>query len=380
MKNIAILGSTGSIGTQALLVCEQLGIKITALSARQNAGLLENQARKYHPKIVVMTNEAAAATLKTALADTNIRVLSGTEALCEAAALPESDMVLNSVMGMVGLPPTLAALKAKKPVALANKETLVAAGELVMKTANDNSTAIIPVDSEHSAIFQCLCGNAKNEVRRIILTASGGPFFGKTRAELKSVTLRQALCHPSWSMGKKITVDSATLMNKGLELIEAVWLFGVSPDMIDVHVHRESILHSAVEFCDGAVIAQLGTADMALPIRYALCYPHRSKSTLPPLDLFAVGALTFSPPDCETFRALPLARATIERGGLSPCILNAANEAAVGLFLEEKIGFLDIERLVEGALEHLPAGGYTQLSEVLECERAAREYVAARAE
>lgn len=378
MKKIAVLGSTGSIGTQTLAACEELGITVTALSAHKNAKLLEEQARKFHPKTVALTDKGAYDTLKITLADTDVRVLFGPQALLEIGESQESELLLNAVMGMVGLPSTLAALKAKKTVAIANKETLVAAGELVMKTARENGAAVLPVDSEHSAIFQCLGGHDNQRVRRIVLTASGGPFYQKTRDALLNVTVQEALCHPNWSMGQKITIDSATLMNKGLELIEAVWLFGVAPSQVEVHIHRESILHSGVEFWDGALLAQLGTPDMALPIRYALTYPQRAQSHAKALDLFSIGALTFARPDEATFGCLPLARGAILKGGLSPCVLNAANEAAVALFLEGKIRFLEIEELVGGALDTLPAPAYQTLDEVLACERAAREYVLSR--
>ncbi len=379
-NRISILGSTGSIGTQALKVCEALGLTPAALTAYHSAAALERQARRWRPAYAACVDEAAARDLKVRLHDTDIRVGGGEEALCEAASM-EGCAVLNAVVGMAGLPATLRALEAGHTVALANKETLVAAGELVMRTAEEHRAALLPVDSEHSAIFQCLQGNDKKALRRILLTASGGPFYGRSREELRNVTPADALCHPNWTMGAKITIDSATLMNKGLEFIEAMWLFGVSPEQIEVLVHRQSVVHSAVEYGDGSVIAQLGVPDMALPIQYALTYPERAATGLvQAVDLFSVGTLTFAPPDEETFGCLGLAKAAAARGGLAPCVLNAANEAAVALFLLEKIGFLDIEALVAAALENVPAGSYSALSEVLETERAARDFVQSYAE
>lgn len=372
--SLSILGSTGSIGTQALDVCRTLGLTVAALSANRNVGLLENQARCHSPKVVCLMDEKAAADLRVRLADMPVRVTSGLEGLCQIAA-EMGDMVLNSVVGMVGLAPTLSALKSGKTVALANKETLVAAGELVMHTAVQYGAKLLPVDSEHSAIFQCLQGNDKRDMDHILLTASGGPFLGRTREELYGVSREEALRHPNWSMGPKITVDSATLMNKGLELIEAMWLFGVEPEQIEILIHPESIVHSAVAYRDGAVMAQLGAPDMRLAIQYALTYPRRVSGPVKPLDLTALGALTFRHPDEETFGCLAAAKEAARRGGLAPCVVNAANEAAVALFLEGKIGFLGIEERVWGALEAVPAPGYSTLEEVWEAEQAARTYV-----
>lgn len=366
MEPVSILGSTGSIGTQALRVCRALGRPVAALSADSSTGLLEEQARAFHPQKVCMTDEAACRDLRVRLRDTDIQVLGGMEGLCEIAADPACGMPLNALVGMVGLRPTLRALEAGKTVALANKETLVAAGELVQNTAKAHGGRLLPVDSEHSAIFQCLWGNDKKAVRRILLTASGGPFYGKTREELQTATLAGALCHPNWSMGRKITVDSATLMNKGLELIEAMWLFDVPPEQITILVHRQSLVHSAVEYRDGSILAQLSQPDMALPIQLALTYPERAETgVVEPLDLLRAGTLTFAAPDEETFGCLRLAKAAAKAGGLAPCILNAANEAAVALFLEERIPFLEIEERVGYALSRLGAPAYRTLEEVL---------------
>lgn len=374
-KTISILGSTGSIGTQAIKVCEALGFRVRALAARSNVSLLEQQARRLRPALLSVSNEEAWRDLRVRLADTNVEILLGTEGMCEIAAGGENDLVLNSVVGMVGLRPTLAALEAGKDVALANKETLVAAGGLVTETARRHGARLIPVDSEHSAIFQCLCGNDSKDVRRLLLTASGGPFFGRRSEELEHVMVEDALRHPNWQMGAKITVDCATMMNKGLEFIEAMWLFGVAPEQIEILVHRESVVHSMVEYRDGAVMAQLGVPDMAIPIQYALTFPRRLPCEVGTLDLFEVGKLTFQRPDYETFRCLGAALEAAKRGGLSPCVVNAANEAAVALFLERKIGFMEIARAVCGALEEVPAGDYESLDEVLEAARRAQDYV-----
>ncbi|MDY4191050.1 MAG: 1-deoxy-D-xylulose-5-phosphate reductoisomerase, partial [Oscillospiraceae bacterium] len=350
VKQLSLLGSTGSIGTQSLNVCRHLDIRVVALTAHKNAALMEQQIREFHPKVAVMTDRDAYGTLKVSVADTDTKVLFGMEGLCEAAALPQADTVLNSVVGMVGLRPTLAAIEAGKDLALANKETLVTGGSLVMRRAEEKGVKILPVDSEHSAIFQCLQGNDKREqLHKIILTASGGPFFGKTRQELEQVTVEQALCHPNWSMGAKITVDSATLMNKGLEVIEAVWLFGKPAEDIEIVVHRESVIHSAVEYADGSVIAQMGVPDMQIPIQYALTWPDRLPSTVKPLSLTDYGKLTFYKPDLETFTCLRTCLAAIRQGGLRPCAANGANEKAVELFLQGKLRFLQIGEIVEEA-------------------------------
>ena len=375
-KRLSLLGSTGSIGTQCLDVAEKAGFEVVCLAAHSNSILLEAQARKFRPELVALVDEAAAKDLKVRLADTNIRVLSGLQGVCECAACAHADTVLNSVVGMAGLAPTLAAIEAKKTIALANKETLVAGGALVMRLAKENGVSILPVDSEHSAIFQCLQGMYdKAELKSILLTASGGPFFGKTKAELVGVTLAEALNHPNWSMGAKITVDSATMMNKGLELIEAVWLFGVSPEQIRIIVHRESILHSAVEFSDNAVIAQLGVPDMRVPIQYALTYPARIESPVKRLSLTELGTLHFCLPDEDTFRCLPLCRKAIARGGLAPCVVNGANEMANRLFREGKIGFLQIADLVEGALENVAGKQSYTREDIFAADQAARDYV-----
>lgn len=376
MKTVGILGSTGSIGRQALEVCARLGCRVSSVSGNRSVGLLEEQARRFHPDLACAVEEEAYRDLKVRLADTPVRVCGGKESLLELASRPGNDIVLSSIVGMAGLAPTLAALRARKTVALANKETLVAAGRLVTETAKEQGVELLPVDSEHSAIFQCLRGNDKKEAERILLTASGGPFYGKSRKELESVTAAQALKHPNWSMGAKITVDSATLMNKGLELIEAMWLFGMPPEKIRILVHRESILHSAVEYRDGCVIAQLGLPDMAIPIQYALTFPERLEG--PPasrLDLAQTGSLTFGEPDEESFGGLRLAKTAAARGGLAPCVLSAANEAAVQLFLEGEIAFLEIEERVAKALETVPCGEYGGLEDVEQAFRAAQESV-----
>ncbi|MBR5134908.1 MAG: 1-deoxy-D-xylulose-5-phosphate reductoisomerase, partial [Clostridia bacterium] len=375
-KNLVLLGSTGSIGTQTLDVAQECGYDILALAAGRQVAPLEEQIRRFRPKYAAMFDEAAAADLKTRVADCDVTVLSGMSGLCELASLPEADLVLNSVVGMVGLQPTLSAVTAGHDVALANKETLVAGGALVMDAVQKHGVKLLPVDSEHSAIFQCLQGAPAERaaLKRLILTASGGPFFGKTKDELECVTLADALKHPNWSMGAKITVDSASMMNKGLELIEARWLFDVPPEKIDVVVHRESIIHSLVEYVDNAVIAQLGVPDMRVPIQYALTYPARTPSPVGELSLADVATMTFYKPDEENFRCLPICREAIKIGGMTPAAVNGANEQAVALFMQGKIGFTDIPRLVEKALTaSWPTSGDVQT--VLETDRAARELV-----
>lgn len=381
MKKLSLLGSTGSIGTQALQVVQNLreqGEKweVAALAARSSVNRLEEQARKFHPDVVAVFDEGAALSLRQSLRDTDIQVLSGMEGLCEAAAWPEADLTLNAVVGMVGLQPTLAALQAGKALALANKETLVAGGAIVMEAARKRNLPILPVDSEHSAIFQCLQGcPERGALKKLVLTASGGPFFGRSRQELAGVTREQALRHPNWDMGAKITIDSATMMNKGLEVMEASWLFDLPEHRIEVVVHRESVIHSMVEYQDNAVVAQLGVPDMAVPIQYALTYPRRMPSPAGELDLCALGKLTFYPPDREAFPCLELCREALRRGGLVPAAANGANEQAVALFLEGKIGFLDIPRLVEAAMDRQDPGVVT-LEAVLEADREARAFVA----
>ncbi len=374
--SMVILGSTGSIGTQTLDVAEKYNMKICALTAHSNVTLLEEQVRKFSPELAVMYDEKAAADLRVRLADTNVRVLSGMEGLIEAASLESAQVVLNSLVGMVGLEPTLAACKAKKTIALANKETLVAGGELVMNTVKDNGVALLPVDSEHSAIFQCLqaCPDDKF-IKKLILTASGGPFFGKTREELKGVTVEQALAHPNWSMGAKITVDSASMMNKGLEIIEARWLFDVTADNIDVVVHRQSIIHSLIQFVDNSVLAQLSEPDMRIPIQYALTYPDRVPSPVKELDLTTYGTFTFDKPDYETFECLSACKLALDKGGTSPAIANGANEVANLMFRQGKIPFLRIGELVTGAVNDLDSKQINTLSDVLEADKMARDYV-----
>lgn len=376
---ISVLGSTGSIGTQTLDVAAQCGFQVAAITANRSIDKLEEQARRFHPELVAAYDESAAAELRIRLADTGIRVASGMEGLIEAATLPSADTVVTAVMGMIGLRPTLAAIDAHKRIALANKETLVCAGELVMARAAQEGVEIVPVDSEHSAIFQCLQGCAdRGEVKRLILTASGGPFFGWSRERLQNVTKADALKHPNWSMGAKITIDSATLMNKGMEFIEAMRLYHMPPEKIQIVVHRQSIIHSLVEYCDNAILAQIGSADMRLPIQYALTWPRRTKAAATELDLFSCPELTFQRPDPETFRCLGIALECAKKSGTTCAIMNGANEAAVDLFLHDKIGFLDIADLVEHALAVVPAQSAEHLDAVLEADRAAREAVYSR--
>ena len=352
MKNLVILGSTGSIGTQALEVAQQAGYRVVGLAAARQVDLIEEQIRAFAPEMVAMYDENAANELRGRVADLPLQVLSGMEGLCALAAMPQADMVLNSVVGMVGLRPTLAAVEAGHDVALANKETLVAGGAFVMDAVRRAGVKLLPVDSEHSAIFQCLQGcPPERRLQRLILTASGGPFFGRSREQLDNVTLADALNHPNWSMGQKITIDSATMMNKGLELIEAAWLFDMPPEKIDIVVHRESIIHSLVEYDDNAVLAQLGTPDMRVPIQYALTYPDRLPCPAKQLRLEDWKNLTFYAPDDEAFPAMNLARRALTMGGLYPAALNAANEVAVGAFIAGEIGFTDITRLAAQALE-----------------------------
>ena len=371
---IVLLGSTGSIGTQTSDVCRAHNIRIKALSARHNLDLLEKQAREFLPEYVAVSDESSFGEIKSRLADTNIKILAGSDGLCELAALP-CDKVVNAVVGMAGLLPTLAAISVGNNIALANKETLVAGGELVMNAAREKNVEITPIDSEHSAIYQCLLGAGDNKISKIILTASGGPFFGKTRAELENITKEQALNHPNWNMGEKVTIDSATMMNKGLELIEAVWLFGVAPSQVEITVHRQSILHSAVEFEDGAIIGQLGSTDMRIPIQFALTAPKRLACPAKKLSLTEIGTLTFEKPDENVFTCLSAAKKAIEMGGNAPCIINCANEAAVSLFLEEKIGFLQIGELVNAALSDVKYIQNPVLSDILNTRIIAEEYV-----
>ena len=378
-KRISILGSTGSIGRQTLDVAEKLQIPVAALAASRNVDLLEAQCRKFRPELAVLFDEAAAEELKRRLSDMNIKVAGGMEGLLAAALLDSADTVVTAVSGMIGLRPTLAAIERGKRIALANKETLVCAGELVMREAQRRGAEIIPVDSEHSAIFQCLMGcRDRSEVRRLILTCSGGPFYGKTAAELQKVTRVDALRHPNWKMGPKITVDCATLMNKGLEVIEAMRLYGLPLEQVTAVIHRQSIVHSLVEFRDGAVMAQLGTPDMRIPIGLALTYPKREENPAPPLDLLSCPPLTFAAPDEEAFRCFRLARQAAKQGGTACAVLNGANEAAVSLFLQEKLGFPEIADAVEAALDAVPQCANMTLEAALDADRQARDIVFAR--
>ena len=375
-NRISILGSTGSIGRQTLDVAEQMGLQVEALTAHSSVDRMEAQARQFKPRLTVMTDQAAAKELAIRLSDTDTKVLGGFDALCEAATAPEADTVVTAVVGMVGLKPTLAAIREKKRIALANKETLVCAGQLVMDTADQYGAEIIPVDSEHSAIFQCVQGCAdRNEIKRLILTCSGGPFFGMSYEEVGKKTRADALKHPNWAMGPKITVDSATLMNKGLEVIEAMRLYRLPLEQVDVVIHRQSIIHSLVEYKDGAMLAQLGTPDMRLPIRYAMTYPNRGESPAEPLDLLTCPPLTFAAPDRETVPCLRLAEEAATEGGTACAILNGANEEAVRLFLADKIGFHDISRLVAEARSKIAVVQNPSLEEILEADAAARRIV-----
>lgn len=376
MKGIALLGSTGSIGTQSLDVCRMHGYRVVCLTANRRVDLMETQIREFRPDLVSMMDPIAADDLRTRVADTGTKVLSGMDGLIECATYSGADTVLNAVVGMVGLQPTLAAIQAKKTLALANKETLVAGGHLVTNTAKAYGVDILPVDSEHSAIFQCLQGSPeKGAVKKLILTASGGPFFGKTLAELENVTAADALKHPNWDMGAKITIDSATMMNKGLEFIEAKWLFDMPIDAIDIVVHRESVVHSAIAYQDNSVIAQLGVPDMRIPIQYALTYPQRLPSPVQELSLVDYGKLTFYPPDYDTFRCINVCKDAITAGGLRPAAANGANEESVRLFLNGKIKFTDIAVLNRAAMEACPQVADYTLDDVLQADRAARDYV-----
>ena len=376
MKGIALLGSTGSIGTQSLDVCRMHGYRVVCLTANRRVDLMEAQIREFRPDLVSMMDPVAADDLRTRVADTGTKVLSGMDGLIECATYSGADTVLNAVVGMVGLQPTLAAIQAKKTLALANKETLVAGGHLVTNTAKAYGVDILPVDSEHSAIFQCLQGSPeKGAVKKLILTASGGPFFGKTLAELENVTAADALKHPNWDMGAKITIDSATMMNKGLEFIEAKWLFDMPIDAIDIVVHRESVVHSAIAYQDNSVIAQLGVPDMRIPIQYALTYPQRLPSPVQELSLVDYGKLTFYAPDYDTFRCINVCKDAITAGGLRPAAANGANEESVRLFLNGKIKFTDIAVLNRAAMEACPQVADYTLDDVLQADRAARDYV-----
>ena len=373
VKNVSILGSTGSIGRQSLDIIEHLGLRVCALTAGTNAERMAQQCRQFRPKLAVMATQEAAAQLQDLISNLDTQVAWGEEGLLQAATVSEADCVITAVVGMVGLKPTLAAIRAGKRIGLANKETLVCAGELVMAEAKKYGVEIIPVDSEHSAIFQCLMGaGEKREIKRIILTCSGGPFYGKTREELGVVTKADALRHPNWKMGAKITIDCATLMNKGLEVIEAMRLYDLPLEQVDVLIHRQSIVHSMVEFVDGAVMAQMGVPDMRLPIQLAMTYPQRETCPVDPLDLTTCGALTFSHPDMEAFPCLALARACAKAGGTACPAMNGANEEAVAMFLEDKIGFYDIYDRVSRAVEAVPFVQEPTLEQILEADRLAR--------
>lgn len=376
MKKIAILGSTGSIGTQTLeIVREQKDICVRALAAGNNIDLLEQQIREFHPVLASVQSEEKAADLRQRLRDMDIKIVSGMDGLIEVATEPQAEILVTAVVGMLGLRPTVEAIKAKKTIALANKETLVTAGHLIMPLAKECGVPILPVDSEHSAIFQSLNGERQNRIAKILLTASGGPFRGKKRAELAHVTLEDALKHPNWSMGRKITIDSSTLVNKGLEVMEAKWLFDVALDQIQVVVHPQSVIHSAVEYQDGAVIAQLGTPDMRLPIQYALYYPERRNLSGRRLDLFEIADLTFEKPDTDTFRGLALAYQAMEKGGNIPTVYNAANEKAVSLFLDRKISYPEITELIEACMENAEFIDHPDVDEILGTEAAAYEFI-----
>ena len=376
MKKIAIMGSTGSIGTQTLdVVRENKDIEVVGLSAGSNVDLMEKQIREFQPKLAVMGNEKMAVDLKCRVADQPVKVSWGMDGLLELASMPESEILVTAIVGMIGIRPTIAAIEAGKDIALANKETLVTAGHLIMPLARKHNVQILPVDSEHSAIFQALHGENPSQISRLLITASGGPFRGKKTEDLEKVTVQDALKHPNWAMGRKITIDSATLVNKGLEVMEAKWLFGVDLDRIDVVVQPKSIIHSMVEFVDGAVIAQLGTPDMKLPIQYALYYPERRYLPGERLDFRKLTEITFEVPDMDTFRGLPLAMEASRRGGSMPTVFNAANERAVAAFLDEKIRFLDIYTLIEEAMTAHQVKEHPDLEQILDAEKEAWEFV-----
>ena len=376
MKKIAILGSTGSIGTQTLdIVREQGDIQVVAMAAGSNISLLEAQMREFRPSLVSVWDEKKAKELRTNTKDLGIKIVSGMEGLLEVSVIPESEILVTAIVGMLGIRPTIAAIKAGKKIALANKETLVTAGHIIIPLAKEYKAPILPVDSEHSAIFQSLLGAGDNKISRILLTASGGPFRGRKADELKNIQVEDALKHPNWSMGRKITIDSSTLVNKGLEVMEAKWLFDVALDQIQVVVHPQSVIHSAVEYQDGAVIAQLGTPDMRLPIQYALYYPERRNLSGRRLDLFEIADLTFEKPDTDTFRGLALAYQAMEKGGNIPTVYNAANEKAVSLFLDRKISYPEITELIEACMENAEFVDHPDVDEILGTEAAAYEFI-----
>lgn len=375
-RKIGILGSTGSIGTQTLeIVRSNPDFKVIALAAGSNVDLIEKQAREFQPELCVMWTEEAAKELRLRLSDTSVTVLAGMDGLLTLAVMPEIQILVTAIVGMIGLRPTIAAIKAGKIIALANKETLVTAGHIIIPLAAKMQVPILPVDSEHSAIFQSMCGQSRKKVSKILLTASGGPFRGKKRQELLDITVEDALKHPNWSMGRKITIDSATLVNKGLEVIEAKWLFGVEPENIQVVVHPQSVIHSMVEYVDGAVIAQLGVPDMKLPIQYALTYPYRRPMEGKKLDFYELSSMTFEKPDTDTFKGLPMAYDAIAAGGSMPTVYNAANEKAVSLFLNREIKFLEIYDLIQGAMENHKVKENPTVEEILEAEAEAYEYI-----
>lgn len=379
MKKIGILGSTGSIGTQTLeIVRSNPDLQVIALAAGSNVSLMEQQVREFHPMLVVMGSEEAATDLKNRIADTDTRVSAGMEGMLELAILPQMEVLVTAIVGMIGIRPTIAAIKAGKTIALANKETLVTAGHIIMPLAKEKGVSILPVDSEHSAIFQSMHGENRERVSKILLTASGGPFRGKKTEELQDITVEDALKHPNWSMGRKITVDSATLVNKGLEVMEAKWLFDVEPEQIQVVVHPQSIIHSMVEYVDGGIMAQLGMPDMKLPIQYALFYPDRRPMDGRRVDFFALKSISFEEPDVKTFRGLQLAYDAIAAGGSMPTVFNAANEKAVGLFLDKKIRFLAIYDLIQGAMEQHKVIANPTVDEILEAEAQAHAYISGK--
>lgn len=379
MKKIGILGSTGSIGTQTLeIVRSNPDLQVIALAAGSNVSLMEQQVREFHPMLAVMGSEEAATDLKNRIADTDTRVSAGMEGMLELAILPQMEVLVTAIAGMIGIRPTIAAIKAGKTIALANKETLVTAGHIIMPLAKEKGVSILPVDSEHSAIFQSMHGENRERVSKILLTASGGPFRGKRTEELQDITVEDALKHPNWSMGRKITVDSATLVNKGLEVMEAKWLFDVEPEQIQVVVHPQSIIHSMVEYVDGGIMAQLGMPDMKLPIQYALFYPDRRPMDGRRVDFFALKSISFEEPDIKTFRGLQLAYDAIAAGGSMPTVFNAANEKAVGLFLDKKIRFLAIYDLIQGAMEQHKVIANPTVDEILEAEAQAHAYISGK--
>lgn len=377
MKRIAILGSTGSIGTQTLEIVRNNAeeLEVEALAANSNVALMEKQIREFHPRTAVMWSREAAEELRLRVADCQVQVLQGMEGLLEIAVMPQIQVLVTAIVGMIGIRPTIAAIEAGKDIALANKETLVCAGHIIMPLARERGVSILPVDSEHSAIFQSLNGEPKGRIGRILLTASGGPFRGRTKAQLEQVKPEDALKHPNWNMGRKITIDSSTLVNKGLEVMEAKWLFDVEPSQIQVVVHPQSIIHSMVEYIDGAVIAQLGVPDMKLPIQYALFYPDRREMKGNRVDFFSLGSVTFEEPDMETFQGLRLAYRALERGGSLPTVYNAANERAVALFLEGRIGYLQIPQLIRRCMEHHTVVEDPGVEQILEAEQSVYDYI-----